>query len=129
MTDSSLLPDLEHATVLSVAIFARADQPSLHPVLTSRRCSPLQSMSGVCAAQPSLQSVAVDEWPWWWFALLLLAVLSVLLRGIFAFCNVFWGFLEWPEIPGDPRGFAKDMRCTVILEHPQSNCGVFGDGL
>jgi hypothetical protein len=41
----------------------------------------------------------------------------------------FLGLSGMTEIPGDPRGFAKDMRCTVILEHPQSNCGVFGDGL
>jgi hypothetical protein len=44
------------------------------------------------------------------------------------FAMVF-GLSGMTEIPGDPRGFAKDMRCTVILEHPQSNCGVFGDGL
>ena len=57
-------------------------------------------MSGVCAAQPSLQSVAVDEWPWRWFALLLLAVLSVLLRGIFALKNdvmLFCGAWRSPE--------------------------------
>ena len=57
-------------------------------------------MSGVCAAQPSLQSVAVDEWPWRWFALLLLAVLSVLLRGIFALKNdvmLFCGAWRIPE--------------------------------
>ena len=70
-------------------------------------------MSGVCAApQPSVQSDAVGEWPWWWFALLLLAVLSVLLRGLFALKNDVTLFCDaW-------RSPAPDLEVVVAPTQP-----------